>query len=168
MNWEAIAAISEGIGAIAVVITLAYLALQIRQNTAAMRSTATQGAHDQAAEFYRTLAEDPELPLIIARGCQSPDDLSKAEIGRYFAVLQLSLFNFQNWYFQTRDHFMDDTLLSSWSRIVTSFSGTPGFRRFWEARGYIFAPEFRDFLETRIFSEERDVGFKPLGIDLEG
>ena len=33
MNWEAIGAIGEVLGAAAVVVTLGYLAVQIRQNT---------------------------------------------------------------------------------------------------------------------------------------
>ena len=37
MNWEALGALSELIGAIAVVLTLIYLAVQIRQNTRAIR-----------------------------------------------------------------------------------------------------------------------------------
>lgn len=35
MNWEAISAVGEILGASAVLITLIYLAVQIRQNTAA-------------------------------------------------------------------------------------------------------------------------------------
>jgi hypothetical protein len=35
MNWEAIGAIGEVLGALAVIVTLVYLAVQIRQNTAA-------------------------------------------------------------------------------------------------------------------------------------
>ena len=38
MNWDAIGAIAEALGAIAVVATLIYLAIQIRQNTQATRS----------------------------------------------------------------------------------------------------------------------------------
>ena len=37
MNWEAITAIVEIVGAIAIVITLAYLAVQIRQNSATVK-----------------------------------------------------------------------------------------------------------------------------------
>ena len=40
MNWEAIGAIGETIGAIAVIISLLYLAIQIRQNTAQMKHSA--------------------------------------------------------------------------------------------------------------------------------
>ena len=42
VNWEAVSAIGEIVGAIAVVVTLAYLAVQIRQNTQVARSTARQ------------------------------------------------------------------------------------------------------------------------------
>jgi hypothetical protein len=39
MNWEAIAAVGELLGASAVLITLIYLAVQIRQNTAAVATS---------------------------------------------------------------------------------------------------------------------------------
>lgn len=42
MNWDAVAAIGELVGAVAVLITLVYLATQIRQNTQAMRRQAAQ------------------------------------------------------------------------------------------------------------------------------
>lgn len=39
MNWEAIGASGEVVGAIAVILTLLYLAIQIRQNTRAVDET---------------------------------------------------------------------------------------------------------------------------------
>ncbi len=41
MNWEALGAIAELIGGLGVIATLAYLAIQIRQNTRSMRWPAT-------------------------------------------------------------------------------------------------------------------------------
>jgi hypothetical protein len=38
INWEAVGAIGEIVGAVAVVLTLGYLAVQIRQNTNASRA----------------------------------------------------------------------------------------------------------------------------------
>jgi len=42
MNWDAIGALSESVGAIVVVITLLYLATQIRAQTKESRLTATR------------------------------------------------------------------------------------------------------------------------------
>jgi hypothetical protein len=61
---------------------------------------------------------------------------------------------------------MDEALLSSWSRIVTGFSGTPGFKRFWDERGYIYAPKFTEYLETTVFTQTPHPKYKPLGVDL--
>lgn len=164
MNWEAIGAIGEVVGAVAVLVTLGYLALQIRQNTAALRSTATQGAHDQAAGVYRTLSADPELAMIFVRGTENPDELSDAEMARYFSFLQSTMFYAQNWYSQTHDRLMDGELLSSWTRVVTDLSKKPGFQRFWESRRYIYSPAFQAYLETDVFGKEGDPQYRPLGV----
>ena len=37
MNWDALGAIAELLGAIAVFLTLAYLTVQVRQNSAALK-----------------------------------------------------------------------------------------------------------------------------------
>jgi hypothetical protein len=39
LNWEAVGAIGELVGAVAVIATLAYLAIQVRQNTRSMDET---------------------------------------------------------------------------------------------------------------------------------
>ena len=47
MNWEAIGAVGEILGATAVLITLGYLAVQVRQSTRAMKtSTSSSLNHD--------------------------------------------------------------------------------------------------------------------------
>ena len=87
MNWEAIGAISDFLAAIAVIATLGYVAVQIRQNTAALRSAATQGAHDQSASVYDLLASDPKLSDIFVRGSEAPDALDRVETGQFYAFL---------------------------------------------------------------------------------
>ena len=54
MNWDAIGAIGEVIGALAVFITLGYLAIQIRQNTKAVRASALDSSVN-AVNAVRTL-----------------------------------------------------------------------------------------------------------------
>ncbi len=42
MNWDAIGAVGEVVGAVGVILTLGYLAVQIRQNTAMMTAQTVQ------------------------------------------------------------------------------------------------------------------------------
>ena len=50
MNWEALGAIGEIVGAVAVIATLGYLAVQIRQNTRSVRAATLQSV---LARVYR-------------------------------------------------------------------------------------------------------------------
>lgn len=164
MNWEAIGAISEGLGALAVIITLIYLAVQVRQNTAALKSTATQGAHDQSSKVYDLVASDPDLGLIFARGLTDPDSLDPGETARLFATLQATMFRLQNWYFQTESGLIDRQLLDSWTRVIRQVSGTTGFKLFWAQRQQVYAPEFTDYLEQKVFSGDSDPAYHPFGV----
>ena len=61
MNWEAIGAIGEVVGAAGVIATLIYLAAQIRQNAAATRADIRQSLAEQQTQFINTRATDPFL-----------------------------------------------------------------------------------------------------------
>ena len=54
MNWDAIGAIAERLGAIGVVVSLLYLATQIRQNTKSVRAAAFFGVTGLSLRFLRT------------------------------------------------------------------------------------------------------------------
>jgi hypothetical protein len=74
MNWEAIAAIAEVGGAIAVVATLVYLAFQIRQNTQATRISAFHQAQEQLWSVSAAVSTDPALAEIVARSMAGGTD----------------------------------------------------------------------------------------------
>ena len=52
MNWEAVGAIAETIGVIAILVSLVYVAIQIRQNT---RQNALNVEATQLAAFERNI-----------------------------------------------------------------------------------------------------------------
>jgi len=64
MNWDAIGATGEWAGAIAVVATLGYLAVQIRQNASSMRSSAELEASRQFTAMVTRISGDRELQRI--------------------------------------------------------------------------------------------------------
>jgi len=56
------------IGAIAVVVSLIYVALQIRQNTNAVRAATSQSVHEHFANWYNSLACDAvPRPAVLQR-----------------------------------------------------------------------------------------------------
>jgi len=167
LNWEAVSGVAEVVGAVAVVVTLIYLSRQIGQNTAALRSTATQAASDQASGLYLTLSTDPELAEIFIRGLSEPEMLTAVETARFNSMWMSVCFNLQNWHLQTQEGFLDGSLVESWSRIISPIAAEPGFSAFWQKRRHIYTPQFQSFVESLALSE-RDPNYRPLGADYLG
>jgi hypothetical protein len=64
MNWVAVSAVSEIVSASAVLVTLIYLAVQMRQNTASVQASTRQAIlQEDQALIYRML-DDPDLLLL--------------------------------------------------------------------------------------------------------
>ena len=61
MNWDAVGALAELVGAVATVATLAYLAVQIRQASATARAQIRQSIADSQIHYLNSRATDPFL-----------------------------------------------------------------------------------------------------------
>lgn len=64
MNWEALSAISEIVGAGAVLVTLIYLAIQMRQNTASVQASTRQAVLQEDQELVYRMLDAPDLLLL--------------------------------------------------------------------------------------------------------
>lgn len=98
MNWEAISAIGEIIGAIAVVISLIYLAAQIRHNTRELdeqnrtnRITSLTAVGENFARFRTQIRENSELASIWHKGGSDLGSLTNEERLR-FDMLAVDVF----------------------------------------------------------------------------
>ena len=76
MNWEALAAIGEILGATAVLVTIAYLAVQVRQNTASVATATWESVLTGFNEINVAVANNPELADVVTRGMYDPDSLT--------------------------------------------------------------------------------------------
>jgi hypothetical protein len=163
MNWDAIGAVGEILGAAAVVITLVYLSVQLRQNTKALHSTVTHSAHDQTTGAYRALSMEESLADIFVRGVRDPESLTDTEIVRFFAYWHAAVLPMQNWYYQWREGNLDEAFFSSWCTAIANVGQTPGFREFWRQRRSYFSSDFSEFLDSEVLAGESDEDYRPLG-----
>ena len=87
MNWEATSGIAEVLGATGVIVTLVYLAIQIRQNSAAVRLSNYWQLTAQLSEFTNQLSSDPELIQIYQCGLNSYRELPDLDRARFCMLL---------------------------------------------------------------------------------
>lgn len=86
MNWEAIIAVAEVVGAIAVVLSLIYVATQIKQNTEASRAQSINQINGQYGALMSQIATNGELARIYRKATDG-EDLNPDESVRYTAYL---------------------------------------------------------------------------------
>jgi hypothetical protein len=78
LNWQAIGAIGEITGALAVVITLLYLARQVRHARREQQIAAIRANRNERREYYTTARDSPYLPGILSK-LKAGGDLSPEE-----------------------------------------------------------------------------------------
>ena len=78
MNWEMISAVGQMLGAIEVIISIIYLAAQIRNQNKESRRGAMNVLATHWSDLNRSLVENPELATLWIRALRSFDELDGA------------------------------------------------------------------------------------------
>jgi hypothetical protein len=147
MNWEALGALGEIVGAVAVILTLGYLAVQIRQNTRAVRRSSHQSAVDAFVNVNLTLLQDSEITRIVNTGLQRPEELDANELTRFERWAGANQAHYQNLFYQYQDGIIEDELWKSYETTLREFVGTPGFTKYWERCRHRFSSSYQEFVE---------------------
>jgi hypothetical protein len=148
MNWDAIGAIAEAIGALAVVVSIIYLAVQIRSGTKTLRTTLRDSAFHNLQEWNYVLSSDKDLPLIFKRGLRNPIDLNDKEIARFHHMMYSFYKVFENIYL----HYLDGSIAKeAWennNEILFLYCVQNGAKEYWQNRREIFDPRFIELVES--------------------
>ena len=75
LDWDMISAVGQMLGAVGVIISLVYLAAQIRNQNKESRRAAMNVLTTHWSDLNRTLVEDPEMPRIWLRALHKFEDL---------------------------------------------------------------------------------------------
>ena len=163
MNLNDLANIGQVIGAVAVVVSLFYVAHQIRQNTNAVRSATAQAVHEHFANWYQLVAADSELSKIVATGLRDYGSLSEEERVRFIATFMSFLSYSQNAFLKWREKLLAPPLWMGWELVIMNLVCAPGGKAFWKDRGYMFGEEFRRHVEDDLMKRTPHSDAKPRG-----
>ena len=147
MNWDALGALSELVGAIGVVVTLAYLAIQIRLNSEAVKAGAAQTVMQSMSEYFRAPSESPQLAGLLTSAFANFDELEEAEITQmfYFVFSWFRLVELAHHHYRLGN--IPDSFWDGQITLMSSLMRTPAIFRFWDVRKNVFSGEFRNFID---------------------
>ena len=159
MNWEAAGALGEILGAVAVIATLAFLAVQIRQGhqvqreaNVLARSAAIDRIHDQLREFSLLLAADPELARIWLAGCAG-EKLDTIDQHRFNRLAQSRLNIFTGWEQRAVAVNMPGSAELAVMQLVDELRRNPGLRARWDGLPPSLLGRMRDAVSAELSRE---------------
>ena len=139
MNWGVIAALGEAVGAVAVVVSVVYLAIQLRSNTKSLRTEAYWNSVTIFGKGNLERAQDAEFATLFARASREDavlTDFSDGEVVQIAALIRGSM----------------ELMMAQW--LIWKEGGIPD--EFWERRK-LSAQEILDFpIGNQIWEMEKN------------
>ena len=157
MNWDAVGAVGEVIGALAVFGTLVYLALQIRiqnqqlklQNTEA-RLGANQQYFQSIADIQVAIAHDSEFVQIYVDLMTASDweSFDVASITRLYLIWAASFKIWEGAYYRYQENQLDAGIWQSIERANEEILAMPAFAEWWSRRYVQYSDDFAQYISN--------------------
>jgi hypothetical protein len=154
VDWNAIGAIGEVAGAIAVVITLLFLAKQLRENT---KSTNAAAHSDRThRNIMLTLWSGEHGVGLIRRKVERGEEISDEERELLFCLDLASLRHFEDMHYQRTAGITDD---ETWAANLSGLdrrSGSEGFAEMYEQGKFGLRTSFQKLIEDKMQTRSQE------------
>ena len=148
MNWDAVGAVAELLAAIGVIVSLIYLAGQVRLNTRLQKRNNFGDIATELATTARCTATNPELASLVLRGLGDIDSLDSVERYRFDSFLYAFIANFERALLDSQGGFYPEDQLVPLRATIAGYLGTDGGRSWWEQRRAWFTSFGQESIEA--------------------
>lgn len=149
MNWSQISAAADLLGATAVILSLIYLAFQIRDARRSFVASAQQQLGGDFAAFLASIWSDDEVFRLWNKAISKPEHLSEEERAR-FGMIMFSMFShFANVFELSR---IDNGFMDRYGPIMDRMLAASQVQGWWQRQAHTYAENsaFRQYINQRI------------------
>ena len=147
MTLNELGSLGEFISGLAVVVTLVYLAIQIRHNTRAVRSSMHQDMIESTLRIAESLSDNEELGRIVFKADEDYDSLTREERIRFEAYAERVFGNFESVFYSYRNSMIEEDLWQSWESSYLADISRSSMRRFWQEERPQHLRDLMDFVD---------------------
>ena len=162
LTLEQASYLAEIIGVVAVVASIIYLAIQVKQNG---RSLRVQTVHDLSSQFKEaqsSIAHDKELADIYHRGVFNFDQLDSLEQLRFNLHVASLVRMLDELLFQYKEGALEESQWNGFKTLLEDVFRYPGYQSVWAIRRQQYSKVFQQYLDNVIQnSQPRDVPLYP-------
>lgn len=152
------ASIAEVVGALAIVISLIYVGVQVTDNTAAIRSTATNDATATMQAWYLEMGSNRQASDVWFDGISSHVPIDTHDEFQYMMSMHSAMMGMQNSYLLSQEGTIDVEFREATTRAIVAVKDLPGMDRYWRQRKEFFHADFAEYVDELLTQE----GIEPL------
>jgi hypothetical protein len=150
MDLEDFARIAEIISSVAVVVSLIYVSLQVRQNTRALRATTYNSVTSNSVAILAPMFDHPEFTEFLMRAQSDPDAATPAEKLRFHILLLAAFRHWDNLYYQFRNGTLEREMWESYDCTLTNWLANPAWREWFKRNASFFSESLRVLVRDRL------------------
>ena len=163
LSLEQASYLAEIIGVIAVVISLIYVALQLKQNTQAIKQGSVKNIINTLRDATANLGQSEEKTEILLQLSQNTPELTMTQKVRSYVMLQNLMSAFELAYFEQSQGALEEEHWSGYQQFLVDICKAPGIREYWKARCTWYRKDFRAYMDEVILPRPASTGFKLIG-----
>jgi hypothetical protein len=165
MALSDLASVGSLVSGVAVLISLVYLALQMRQSERNQRALMQQARASRTSDVMIAISQ-PGITESYYKVADGDDDVSLVDIRRFATLFRASLYGFEDAYFQHKNGLLDDNAFASTVGSISFVLRRPGVRANWKLQRAMHDQGFVALMDGLL--QEVPVGdFTPTGAALE-
>ncbi len=150
MNCEAIGAAGEVVGAAAVIASLVYLAVQIRQNTRSIRRASGRQTGEKNAVALRALADYSEMFSGDFMGLDQFASLDPAQRTRFDMIFGMWMQAIEQTFADVREGIVEPEYAVPYRDYLRDLFSCPGGLQWWSERRAWFSASFQGEVDKLI------------------
>ena len=148
MSLQDWGALGELIGGVAIIVSLLYVGLQIKQGTDATHAAANQAFSAQYSEMILQIAK-PEFREIFWRGITGLKNLQGSENAAFMSLMAAIFRTYETFFFERTEGRFTSKMWDGYAAQLNDLYNNEGVREYWALRKHQFSDEFAAFLESQ-------------------
>jgi len=139
--------IAEIVSSVAVIASLIYIAIEIRQNTNTVKLNSAQNLFHEYRDSLALIITNPDVCDIHVRAMTDIESLSPVEKHRFYMLANNFFRVFENAYYHNSLGSVDKIVWDGMLAAMKIGKDTTGYQLFWHERKFIFNEEFQEFYD---------------------
>ena len=139
--------VAEIVGALAVIVSLLYVGLQLNDNTSAIRSAAANDASVAMQSWYLEMGGNRQASDNWYNSATSPEPLSTLDEFQFMMTMHAVMLGQQNSYLLSQEGTLDADFQDAVTTAISAVKDLPGMERYWRQRRSFFHSGFADYVD---------------------